>query len=104
MYMLIYLNFQVKETLETGLKDRQTFGTPLEIITKKIHVLNYTGHPQKSPTINVVLHRCWTRILQLKYKNNTPVTGTGGTRTKRSATTSLKFQWIEPRIGLAEPT
>ena len=62
------------------------------------------GHPQKSPTIDAVLHRCWTQILELTYKNNTPVTGTGSTRTKRSAIMSLKFQWIQPETGLAEPT
>ena len=49
----MYLNFQVKETLETGLKDRQTFGTPLEINTKKIHIFNYIWPPTKKPQNNM---------------------------------------------------
>ena len=63
------------------------------------------GHPRKSPTIDELSYiAAGHRYFDSRTKNDTPVTGTGSTRTIWSAIMSLKLQWIQPRTGLAEPT
>ena len=104
MYFLL-LDFQVSETHDTGLKDRQNFRISAGNRNKELHVFNDIWTPTGKPHSNIfVLHRCWTQILQPKHNNNTPVTGTRCTCTEGSATKSLKFQWTQPKTGLTEPS